>query len=110
MPAAVAVVGERRSKQRFPIATPVEYLLQPDALRPERGRGFTVNLSVNSLLFRAERPLPTGKNIRLSIEWPVRLEPKVGLSLIIKGRTARTDGKQAVVLFSRYDFRTRPLK
>lgn len=59
------------------------------------------------MLFRADQELPIGTAIQLSLGWPVKLENRVELKLIVLGRVVRTQGNYVGVEFHRYEFRTR---
>ena len=94
----------RRSGQRFSLNADVRYNLVG---KPQTaGRGHTVNLSRNGVLFESEQALAPGALIELSIAWPVMLNQETSLLLWASGRTVRVLGNRAAVKFSRYEFRT----
>ena len=107
---AVSRVKERRSKQRYAIVTPLEYTVQLKPRLLVSGQGETINVSSNGLLFLANRQLPVGRPITLSVRWPVSLEGKIGLKLVVKGRTVWTQDNQVAVHFRNSEFRTAKAK
>jgi len=96
----------RRYKLRFPFVAILAYTYHTSR-ELRRGTGVTVNISRNGLLFRADQQLAVGRPIHLSLGWPVKLEEKVGLNLIMHGRVVRTQDNYVAVEFRRYEFRTR---
>lgn len=104
---AEAVSRERRLKQRFPVVTVLEYIVQLKARLMVTGRGKTRNISANGLLFLANEQLPVGRPIELSIRWPVSLQGGIGLKMVATGRIVRTQDNQVAVHFRKYELRTR---
>ncbi|HJT86350.1 MAG TPA: PilZ domain-containing protein [Bryobacteraceae bacterium] len=100
--------GERRSGRRYRLALTVEYRFFRHR-QIEMGRGSTVNLSSDGILFESASALPVGSKIELSIAWPARLGNSVGLSLAVSGRTVRVHGNLTAVRILGYVFRTRSL-
>ena len=71
------------------------------------GLGHTVNMSSTGLLLESEHALPVGRKITLSVAWPALLNGEAGLTLRVKGRTIRMQGRYTAVQILSYDFRTR---
>ena len=72
----------------------------------DRGHGQTVTMSRTSVWLESDKELPVGVLIQLAVMWPVRLDNKIPLRLIIHGRTVVADGKNAKVEILRHEFRT----
>ena len=71
------------------------------------GTGITKAISRSRVLVDSDKPLPPGTPVELSLAWPVRLENRIPLNLVIFGRTVAFEGQMAVDIL-RYEFRTRP--
>jgi PilZ domain len=98
--------GERRSAARYGVALPVTYTVVRDSAICATGRGRTVDLSTSGILLAADRPLPDGEEIHLSIEWPSASTMSLPVSLYVGGRIVRNQGLLAAVRLLRYEFRT----
>ena len=99
--------GDRRSWPRYSLEAALEWVIQ--GRRVARGRGTTINLSSGGALFQSDQAVAEGVQIELAIAWPARLNDVAGLTLHVKGRTVRTQGKCAAVKILRREFRTRPV-
>ena len=100
-------VTDRRDARRFPLETEVHWrgLGARDRISPGRGR--SINMSSNGVLFTTEMPLKVGSRVELSIHWPVSLDDLCPLKLVTQGRIARMGQNAAAIHFDRYEFRTR---
>jgi hypothetical protein len=97
---------DRRARARYAIPLDVRYTVQdPEAL--QAGRGRIADLSSSGLRFTADKPLPTGVKIELSLDWPLVLDGGVGLQLVALGVVVWTRGTETALQVERYDFRTR---
>src|SRR4051812_15787353 len=80
------IAGDRREDRRYPIPLEVNYKL----IRRKRvlgsGVGRTIDLSSGGILFEADRQLPLGLNLELSIEWPALLHDIAPMRLQVTGR------------------------
>jgi hypothetical protein len=101
---------ERRSRVRFPVCVELEYVLRPEAGVLIAGKGRTMDISSDGVMFESDHPLSAGKPIVLRIAWPARLNATVGLRFIAYGRTVRVHEHHVAVQFSRHEFRTYALK
>ena len=98
---------DRRETNRFPVREEVRYrLLQSKAIQLA-GAGKTVDISSGGILFTTSEPLPTGRLVEISVNWPARLDGTCPLQLVATGRIVRADGAKAAVRIERYEFRTR---
>ena len=103
----ISAVVDRRDARRFPLETEIRW--RPLAIRGEArpGKGKTINMSSNGVLFTTEAPLKIGTKLELSIHWPVALNATCPLKLVTQGRVTRTLAESAAVHIDRYEFRTR---
>jgi hypothetical protein len=98
---------DRRENNRFPVREEVRYrLLQSKAIQLS-GAGKTVDISSSGILFTTSEPLPTGRLVEISVNWPARLDGTCPLQLVATGRIVRSDAAKAAVRIERYEFRTR---
>src|SRR5215467_12174343 len=104
--AAVKTPPERRQSIRFPIECEVRYKVLNTRGDRVSGCGKTVNISSSGVLFFSEHDLPTGTRLEVSIGWPVLLNEKCSLNLVIQGRVIRRMTNQTAVQIQHYEFRT----
>jgi hypothetical protein len=98
---------ERRGKRRFPLQRELRYkLLEDDTNVIETGAGYTLDLSSGGVAFCADGVLKPGAFIQLSISWPVLLEERCPMRLIVFGRVLRNAGRLSACTVDRYEFRT----
>lgn len=101
---SLRLVGERRSKVRFPLSLQVRYrTLWPT---PATGVGRTVNMSSNGILVEHPHQLSQGAELELRIEWPLLLEGEIGLQLVATAKVVRSEPSGFAASFVRYQFRT----
>ena len=100
-------VEERRGGDRFPIVRDLTYRVLNSRNGPETGSGKTINISSCGVLISTKAPLTPGKQLEISINWPVRLDGTCGLNLVARGRVVRSKGTLVAVEIEKYEFRTR---
>lgn len=101
---------ERRTNQRFPLRLAVTYRklsARVPATPVAPGIGETVNIGSKGLEFTTSEPLETGDLVRVSVEWPVRLDQRISLTLVAEGRILRGGNGRAIMNIGAYEFRTR---
>jgi hypothetical protein len=97
---------ERRSKRRFVMEREIRYrVLDQDEIIAV-GSGTTFNLSSSGVAFHADRELPAGAFIELSIAWPALLENRCPLQLRGFGRILRSTSGRTAASIEQYEFRT----
>lgn len=101
---------ERRATRRYPIDLSTCYEIPSQNGPSFSGLGRVVNISSGGLLFHSEHPLRKGQTIRLRIDWPVRLNNVVPLTLRVEGQTVRAEGNCTAVKILKSEFRTRRAK
>ena len=99
--------SERRASTRFALALEVRHTISGYRAPVETGSGRTINLSGSGLSLIAEKPLSTGQELDVSIDWPVLLDGDTRLQLIMSGVVVRTNGTAIALKIRRHEFRTR---
>lgn len=100
------VEQERRAKRRFPIVCDVRYKMMEDQVVAAVGSGQTVDIGSGGVAFLAEGPLTPARSVELSISWPVLLDERCAMRLMVFGRVLRCTGEKAVCTIDKYEFRT----
>jgi hypothetical protein len=72
----------------------------------EKGEGKTTNVSSCGILFTCEHRLAVGRRVKLCINWPVLLNGKVALKLVVRGRVVRSEEGCAAIEIQQHEFRT----
>ncbi|HLK50699.1 MAG TPA: hypothetical protein VKT49_21310 [Bryobacteraceae bacterium] len=96
-----------RSSRRFPLALSLRYQVAGSKKAEIHGSEKTLNLSSRGVLFESQDDLCIGGTLKLYIDWPARIDDKVGLILHIVGQIVRTSGISVAAKIQRYEFRTR---
>jgi len=100
------IAGERRQDRRYDIHLEVRWKLIRRKRVLDSGTGYSVDLSSGGILIEADRPLPTGLNLELSLAWPVMLHNVAPMQLIISGKIVRSHGRRIAVQMVQHEFRT----
>ena len=98
--------SDRRSSVRVPVNLEVRYSVAGRRGPVENRSGRTIDVSGSGLSFTADRPLPVGEKLDLSIDWPFQLDGDQ-LQLVASGVVVRTSGAVTALRIERYEFRTR---
>ena len=105
-PAAQRTVRlRRRDQQRFPISTPVKYIVEK-----VEGEGVTCNVGSDGLLMKTTCVFPQGKRIELSLDWPATLDGRLPLRLDILGKILWSNVRGTAVEILSYKYRLGPVK
>jgi hypothetical protein len=67
----------------------------------------TLNISSKGLLLATREAFQPGQVVEASIDWPLRLNDSVGLTLVVEGAIVRKAGDRAAMRIEKYQFRTR---
>jgi len=110
MSAQVGIVSERRGTNRFPVREDVRYRVVQSKSHQISGSGTTLNIGSGGILFTTEEPLPIGRTVELSVNWPARLDGTCPLQFVATGRVVRSEDNRAAVRIERYEFKTRSVK
>jgi hypothetical protein len=102
--------ADRRATKRFPIERPVSYKFARGRTWSEATLGKTLNISSTGILFSGQYPVIPGKRLELSVSWPVRLDGKCSLKLVIRGHVVRCVGTEVAAKIEKYEFHTQSAK
>jgi len=112
MPGAESLMNtnDRRSNRRFPLRLAVKFrALGSKTAVAAWALGETIDISSNGLLFTTpESPPPKGQAVEVFIAWPVFLDNRIPLKLVIKGPVVRNAAGKTAMRFETYEFRTSP--
>jgi len=97
-------VRERRGSVRFPIDRDVHYRLLDKPNARETGNGKTINISSSGVLFTSERVRRLGERLELAISWPVRLDNKHPLKLVVRGEVVRFEPGRVAMQIQQHEF------
>ena len=97
---------DRRAKMRFPLQRELRYKLLEENDVIETGAGYTLDMGSSGVAFCADGDLTPGAFIELSISWPVLLDERCPMRLIVFGRVLRNCGRLSACTIDRYEFRT----
>src|ERR1700720_813006 len=95
----------RHGHQRFPITTPVKYIVGK-----VEGEGVTCNVGSDGLLMKTTCVFPQGKRIELSLDWPAMLDGRLPLRLDIFAKIMWSNVKGTAVEILSYKYRLGPVK
>ena len=98
--------NERRSSVRFQLEREIRYKVGGKRHGEECGVGHSINLSSSGVLFTTDRVLFSGCRIELSISWPARLNNKISLKLVARGRLVRFEQGRAAMKIEQHEFHT----
>jgi hypothetical protein len=98
---------ERRVSVRFALDLGLRYSIACRASPVENGTGRTIDLSSSGLAFTADKPIPVGAKVDVSIDWPAMLDGGVQLQLTMAGLVVRTSGNVTALQVLRHEFKTR---
>jgi len=98
--------NDRRERMRFPIQRELRYKLVEDSNVVATGVGFTLDIGSGGASFFAGGKLKPGAFVELSISWPVLLDDRCAMRLIVFGRVLRTSDGDSACTIDKYEFRT----
>jgi len=99
-------VRERRACPRFPIEQSVRYKqISADAVL--EGVGMTLNMSRDGILFTTEQALSPDTHAIVEVSWPVLLEGRTPLKLVVRGCTVWCDEAKAAIRIQHHEFHTK---
>ena len=95
---------ERRGSIRFPLELDLSYRLNPRSVEWVSGKA--VNISSSGILIEAVPLLIPGRVIHMQLQWPHKLDNRVPLRLVVRGKVVRSGADQAAIMFQGFEFRT----
>lgn len=102
-PQLSAAPVERRRHPRYPFAAPAQCLLAGKQVQAS-----TKDIGSGGVLLKTDQALRLGESIQVSIDWPVLLDERCPLRLVIFGKVVRSNESESAVGIIRYEFRIRP--
>ena len=99
----ISVISERRQHRRYRFTAQSQYILNGN-----REPTTITDISSGGVFLRTKTPLPVGKWIEVLIDWPVLLNDRCPIRLVVYGRIRRSDARGTAVEMVRHDFRLRP--
>ena len=98
---------DRRTRERFPVKLDARYKMV-DVGGAHSGFAKTINVSRSGVLIEAEIAAAVGRRVELSLYWPVQLDGKCGLQLVVSGRVIWCNGTRIGIQTEKnHGFRTR---
>jgi hypothetical protein len=97
---------DRRQSERYPMERHVRYQALSKQGIEDASEGKTVNLSSCGVLFTCRPGLERGRRVKLCIGWPVALNEKCALKLVVRGRVVRSEEGRAAIEIQQHEFRT----
>jgi hypothetical protein len=92
----------------YPLKLDLQYQLVSTGTRaPVSGCGLTITFGSHEVVFAGDQSLPANASVQLSVCWPVLLDNRIRLQLIIEGRVTSIEGGTFRVRIGKYHFRTR---
>src|SRR5580658_5277314 len=101
--------ADRRSSPRFSLRLAVKCR---GIERRYPGRivlGESLNISSTGLLFTTAEVFPPGQVLQASIDWPMLLDNRIRLTLVVEGVVVRRTDEQTAMRIDKYQFKTRPI-
>ncbi len=98
--------ADRRGKSRFVISREVRYKVLEEGAIIASGSGETHDMCSGGVSFTLESELRPGSFVELSISWPVLLDDRCPMRLIVFGRVVWNHSHRAACTIDKYEFRT----
>ncbi len=100
-------VMDRRRRVRFALDTGLRYEVagRPGA-EPVKGTGQVLNISSRGIAFLADGPLERNQRLKVSMDWPAKLDNQTMLRLVLEGIVLRTRNNLVVINIEHPEFRT----
>lgn len=103
-PTSSTVPEERRRSHRYPITAIAQLRFVGSE---KRARAVIHNISSHGVFFLAETNVDEGRSLELLIDWPVRLNGRIPLALVLWGTVRRSDLAGTAININRYEWRIR---
>lgn len=97
---------ERRSGIRFPIKSDLRWTVLNGKGGPLSGTGETVDFASTGISFRSDGKFPLGCHLKIDVDWPVELDGRIPMKLLIQGTVIRVSGSIVFVTIEKREFRT----
>jgi hypothetical protein len=104
----VQELADRRNRQRFSLRLAVRCRgIETRSLFGRTVTGESLNISSTGLLFTTCEAFQPGQLLEASIDWPMLLDDRVGLTLVVEGAVVRRADELTAMRIDRYQFKTR---
>ena len=97
---------DRRTRHRFPLRLAVKYRATGSRFGSTWMVGESVNISSGGVLISTPGAVRAGQPVEALIAWPVLLDMRIPLKLVITGSVVRSSGDHIAIRFTKYEFRT----
>src|ERR1035438_7796634 len=98
---------EKRKSNRFPVHQGIQYRDMDPRQGKSAGGGLTLDMSGSGIRISIQEPIPIGRILEVSVDWPVRLDETCPLKVVLVGPVVRCEADWAALSILRYEFRTR---
>ena len=102
--------ADRRSCVRYPLTLKLRYSVSNGRGPAATGAGRLIDLSNSGLRFVAPEFLEPGLKLDISIDWPILLDGRVQLQLIVTGVVVWSSATETALKIEQHDFRTRSVR
>lgn len=100
--------ADRRSSHRFPLHLVVKCRwIEPHTNADRTVLSESLNISSKGLVLAPNEAFEPGQVIEASIDWPMLLDKRVPLTLIVEGEVVRKGPDHTAVRIDKYQFKTR---
>jgi PilZ domain len=98
---------DRRRSQRFALPLALTVRRAESLCGANRiSTGECLNISSRGLLFTTTESLAAGESVEVRVDWPIVLDARIRLILVIRGQIVRAGGGRAAMCIERYEFKT----
>ena len=101
-------IADRRVNRRFSLRLAVKCRrVEPRVVLDRIILGESLNISSKGLLFTAKESFVPGQVVEAFLDWPMLLDSRVRLTLVVEGVVVWAADGQAAMRIEKYEFRTR---
>jgi hypothetical protein len=102
--------ANRRRTHRFSMRLAAKFRrIEPRSSLDRIIVGESLNISSKGLLFTASEAFTAGEVVEAFIDWPMLLDSRIRLTLVIEGVILRTGKDRMAMRIERYEFKTRSI-
>jgi PilZ domain len=102
-PSQTLALPERRRSFRYPFTAQAECILAGNRIPAK-----IQDIGSGGVFLKTDRIFRLGESIQVLIDWPVLLDRRCPLRLVIFGKVLRSDESGSAVKLVQYEFRIRP--
>ena len=90
----------------YPVTLDLEYRVISARQNSIRAYGKTAWISSQQLTFTGDQAVKTGDRMEVSVFWPVKLEGRIKLQLVVRGRAVGVSANRITMSIKKHEFRT----